>query len=718
MRLTKTDFTAGELDPLLFAREDIKAFAKGVARLRNFTQLDSGAIRRRPGGKFLDDLYADAVLKPFAFGQGQDYVFSFSNTRADIYDDDGVAVTNLTSAPWGTSQLSRLYTAQSADTMIVCHPDLAMQKILRTGASTFTRAAYTFEENTAGTKKYQPYYKFVDDAITITPSNCSGSITLTASSSAFVSGHNGLIFRWKGREILITGYTSATVLSGTVRNPLIGIIKISAVDITNDTITLEDHGYETGQAVIYDARGGGALAGLVSGTTYYVIRIDSDTIKLATSAANALANTSINLTGTGNDNQTIIGADVDWEEPVFSSVRGYANTAIFHEGRLWFCGTKSLPSHIFGSKIDAYFNFDEGTGLDDESIQTAIRSEQIGEIRGVASLRHLQVFTDQAEFYAPSSDSKPLTPSSFSMKVQTRFGSGYVTPQPLDGATLFVHKGGKSVREFLYQDTEAAYTSGNVSILASHLIGAPVDMAVLFGSETRPEQYAYIVNTDGTIAQFHSIRDEQVAGFSLWSTDGLYKSVCTVGGKLFVAVQRTLNEVSVRCLEVFEDDRTLDCSLDDSSMSPTLTFGAAVPHLLNMDVQVVSGNLYLGEFEANSSGDVVVEDEVTEITAGLDYTPSFTTLPAAGALADGSLLGEIKRLVKCIMAFDGAVDCVVEGQRLIIRQVTDDLSEDPTPFTGKKEFALKGYSRDAQVTVEQEVPLPLTVLGFNLEIAA
>ena len=70
------------------------------------------------------------------------------------------------------------------------------------------------------------------------------------------------------------------------------------------------------------------------------------------------------------------------------------------------------------------------------------------------------------------------------------------------------------------------------------------------------------------------------------------------------------------------------------------------------------------------------------------------------------------------MAFHGAVDCVVEGQSLIIRQVTDDLSEDPTPFTGKKEFALRGYSRDAQFTVEQEAPLSVTILGFNLEIAA
>jgi len=636
IRLVKTDFTAGELDPLLFTREDTKAYLKGVAALRDFTQLDSGAIRRRPGTKYLATLQANSILKPFAFGQSQDYIFAFSNTRIDIYNaSTGAAATNLTGAPWTTSQLTRLYTAQSADTMIVCHPDMPMQKILRTGASTFTRTAFAFEDNSAGIIRYQPYYKFADTAVTLTPSATTGSITLTASSSVFSSSHVGVIIRYKKKEVLITGFTSGTVLTGTVRNTL-------------------------------------------AATT----------------------------------------ADTDWDEAVFSAVRGYANTAIFHEGRLWFCGTKSLPSHIFSSKSDAYFNFDTGTALDNESIQVAIRSEQIGEIRGVASNRHLQIFTDFAEFFAPSTDTKPLTPSTFSVRVQQRYGSGYITPQPFDGATLYVHKGGKSIREFIYSDTEAAYESNNVSILASHLIDSPVDMAVLYGSDERPEQYAYIVNSDGTLAQFHSVRSENVAGFALWNTDGLYKSVCVVANKVFVAVQRTLNSVSVRCLEVFEDSRTLDCSLDATSGSPTTSFAAAVPHLLNMDVQVVSGNLYLGEFTANGSGNLTTEDEVTTITAGLDYTPTFTTLPAASALAGGSLLGEIKRLVKCVIALNESVDCVVGNQMLIIRNVNDDLSQDSTPFTGKKEFSLRGYSRDAQLTVTQQVPLSVTILGFNLEIIA
>ena len=48
-----------------------------------------------------------------------------------------------------------------------------------------------------------------------------------------------------------------------------------------------------------------AITGLTSGTDYYVIKVDADTIKLAASAADADDDIAINLTGTGNNAQTL-----------------------------------------------------------------------------------------------------------------------------------------------------------------------------------------------------------------------------------------------------------------------------------------------------------------------------------------------------------------------------------------------------------------------------
>ena len=82
-------------------------------------------------------------------------------------------------------------------------------------------------------------------------------------------------------------------------------IATSAVNISNEQITIANHGMSTGQTLLYDNGGGTALAGLVDDTVYYVIKVDSNTIKLATNSSDATAGTAINLTGTGNNAQTL-----------------------------------------------------------------------------------------------------------------------------------------------------------------------------------------------------------------------------------------------------------------------------------------------------------------------------------------------------------------------------------------------------------------------------
>ena len=83
------------------------------------------------------------------------------------------------------------------------------------------------------------------------------------------------------------------------------IITTSKVSTGDDTITWDAHPFATAEAIVYQDGGGTALAGLTDNTTYYVIKVDKDTIKLATNTSNANAGTAINLTGTGNNSQTI-----------------------------------------------------------------------------------------------------------------------------------------------------------------------------------------------------------------------------------------------------------------------------------------------------------------------------------------------------------------------------------------------------------------------------
>jgi hypothetical protein len=70
------------------------------------------------------------------------------------------------------------------------------------------------------------------------------------------------------------------------------------VSDVNDTITIVSHGFITGDKITYTDGGSTTLTGLNDGGTYYIINVDPNTVKLATSSSNASAGTAIDITGT------------------------------------------------------------------------------------------------------------------------------------------------------------------------------------------------------------------------------------------------------------------------------------------------------------------------------------------------------------------------------------------------------------------------------------
>lgn len=105
-----------------------------------------------------------------------------------------------------------------------------------------------------------------------------------------------------GIALTNNGSSYENVPTVTIQAPCL-TIATTAVNTTAETITYTAHTLTTGAAIVYDDGGSTAITGLTDGTTYYAIRVDADTFKVASSAENATAGTAINLTGTGNNAQ-------------------------------------------------------------------------------------------------------------------------------------------------------------------------------------------------------------------------------------------------------------------------------------------------------------------------------------------------------------------------------------------------------------------------------
>lgn len=73
----------------------------------------------------------------------------------------------------------------------------------------------------------------------------------------------------------------------------------AVVSTANETIAIPAHGFVAQQPVEYSQAAGTVIGGLTGGETYYVIVVDANTVKLATTRDNAGAGTAINLTALG-----------------------------------------------------------------------------------------------------------------------------------------------------------------------------------------------------------------------------------------------------------------------------------------------------------------------------------------------------------------------------------------------------------------------------------
>lgn len=400
----------------------------------------------------------------------------------------------------------------------------------------------------------------------------------------------------------------------------------------------------------------------------------------------------------------------DWDEQAFSPARGWPTTVTFHQDRLVFGGSKSLPDRIWMSKSADWRNFDLGEGLDDDAIEFALLSDQVNAIRGVHSGRHMQVFTSGAEWMV-SGD--PLTPRTVQARRQTRIGSRIdrcLPPRSVDGATLFAPRDGRSLREFLYTDLEQAYVSADLALLAGHLFDEPVDHD--FDDLGR---HLHVVMADGSIAALTLHRAQQVAAWTALTTDGAFRSVAAVGDAVYVLVERA-GQWSV---ELFDAALNTDAALLGVSAEPE-TAWSGLAHLEGRVVTVVADGAQRDPLTV-SGGQIALDAPALKVEAGLPFAHEIEPLPPH--FEGPATIGPV-RLIKATFRLEETQALRVDVGRgfrdLPFRTLGDDLLDRPTaPFTGDKSARGLGWRRTPARPlwrIVQDAPLPFTLLSVTTDL--
>jgi len=154
--------------------------------------------------------------------------------------------------------------------------------------SDISKSGGYFSKTTEGSRDFWSFTQFGDNIIATNGTDPIQKInektdTLFSNLVTFTAKYLGVV-----RDFVFSGYVTEYEAKK----------DFNSNAISSNAITISSHGYLTGDTLVYDKNGNTALTNLVDKATYYVIKIDANTIKLATTNLNAVTTVVIVLTAT------------------------------------------------------------------------------------------------------------------------------------------------------------------------------------------------------------------------------------------------------------------------------------------------------------------------------------------------------------------------------------------------------------------------------------
>ena len=717
----QNSFQYGEISPSTIMRTDSPVYASSAQSLQNMIVLSSGAVKKRTGLKYqATNAQTDKTvhLSPFVFDDNEEYIIAIGDGYVLCYylnASGGLTLVstitqdvNSAALPFDKDYINQYTTAQYGDVMFICHPLFAPRLLTRTSLTAFNVSTFSFDTRIDNRVIYQPYTRFHGTGVTLDPDKVIGAgAILTTSADYFTANHVGSVIRYHKNEINITSVQSATQATGNIVGDLnvrLSVLNPLRTSDGSDKIEVTQllHGFAGGEAIT--VIGASALGGIntaqINGSRTVHAIIDENTYSFtAGGTANAAED------GGG---YVIIGCHAptdNWDEQSFSAARGYPAAVTFHENRLCLAGTIAEPDTIWMSKIGNFFNFDVGDADDTDSINLVAATGDVNEIRYLVSNRDLQVFTLSDELYVPTYLNQAMTPTNAQIRRQTPYGCSFVKPASIDGATIFSERGGRSVREYLYSDSENAYVATSISSLASHITNDPVDLTVVHSGFNQSQSYAAMVMGDGSMSLFSSSRSEKRAAWSHVSTGGNFTSATSVGSRLFVSV---LLDSGAAVFSEFTGEVGLDAYLDIAYGTGTLNIsGVYASGTVDVIGYTSTTSAHLGSFDVTAGNiTVTAHSDYTNFYVGKKFDAKIVSNPVDAALGAGPATGQIRGVSSVVLNLNNITSVKVNGRTF----------NEPSGFTGNKEFRLLGYSRNPQVTIEQDSPMPLQVNGLISEL--
>ncbi|MBC6497019.1 MAG: hypothetical protein GDA54_01675 [Alphaproteobacteria bacterium GM7ARS4] len=685
----KNSFNSGEWDESLYGRTDLAQFNNAASCLSNVLIHPEGGIARRPGLLFLHDVASDGRLARFAFSREQVYLVFFGVNVIRVYRNNLLQAT-LTS-PWSDDHLPHLCWVQSGDTMIITHEDVAPRMLVR-AVNKEGQATWTLMESPVTRTGDNPYH---------------GQAQHRMVSHLGHYWHMPYSALWPQDVVWALDYKTLPSVSFTTRTFFLGETLKAYRDALQGTMMR----YEGTEGVFY----------------FYLSKV---AFKEQAGHRVVAVSASLIIEGGG----TYTGTFIDKEKPLegelgvldFSSLRGWPRCCLFYQGRFAFAGSAGRPNRLWMSQSHDIWNFHLGESLDDEAIILDIVDDEINGIREVGVGRELQLFTSSAEWGVVGD---VLTPSTAVIRKETShgiYGARRIAPLYVDGAMLFIGRDGTHLREMYYQVDTDSYLAGDLSLLSSAMLEAPLEQVY-----DKQRHVVYIPCEAGHMAVLTVERSQQVAGWSCLRTQGRFRSVAVVGDIVYCLVERLTADGTKRfCLECFKEDLFVDSGvelgLEETVASRAIWSHKTLMAFQGLEAYVSADHVMYGMIGEDGDGEhhgVVLAGDTLRlpqaarhVVIGLPYAHEIAPLPMESASGSFRPIDVTFQLLRSgAMALDSG-----GGVRAMPLRVASEgrVATDTPLYSGTLTVQSSGWRRHQGILwrILQTSPVPFHLLSVKTHI--
>ncbi|MCP4030259.1 MAG: hypothetical protein GY734_03310 [Herbaspirillum sp.] len=383
------------------------------------------------------------------------------------------------------------------------------------------------------------------------------------------------------------------------------------------------------------------------------------------------------------------------------------------DGRLYLGGTPAQAQQYWGSKtgVANYEDFTIGVADDDAFTRTIAKQGAIAWIKGT---KNLLIGTVNGE-HIVDSEGAFITPTDNNIKMQSSYGSNRTQPHVIGDQVMYISADATKLRAMQYEWSKDNWQSNDLTFFSEHITKARItDMAWA----QNPHNLIVMALKSGSMAWLSYERGENIWGWHRHDTAGHIVDVSSGldngTNVISICVQRVDGSIYIESIPAVER-YNMDSWHSQSNAIP-FTVVTGLDHLEGEEVQVLTNGAVHPD-RVVAGGQINLQREATHAVVGLKFTPKIVSLPLDKGSQTGSAIAHAKKYNAIVVGLLDSAIPLVNGERIPSRHPATPMGEIEPLTSGQISQIELGWTDDAIVTIEQDLPLPLTVLYIGGDTA-